>query len=235
MRRLRPRIQCVAPTDATVLILGERGTGKELVAHAIQQASRRRDRTFVAVDCAALSSELLASELFGHERGAFTGAVDRSVGLVRATDGGTLFLDEVGDLSPAAQAMLLRVLQEREVRPVGHTRTVPVDVRIVAATNKDLLSAAAGGMFRADALDRLREFVITVQRQGRVRRGPSEERARAYVLVREGLRRARTTSDDAHRRCRPPLRARRDDLRVLVAHFLAPQTARHARRATRDA
>jgi DNA-binding NtrC family response regulator len=189
MRRLRHRIQCVAPTDATVLILGERGTGKELVARAIQQASRRRERPFVAVNCAALSSELLASELFGHERGAFTGAVDRSGGLIRAAEGGTLFLDEVGDLSPAAQAMLLRVLQEREVRPVGSTRTVSVDVRIVAATNKDLVSAVAGGTFRADVLDRLSEFVIDV----------------------------------------PPLRARRDDLRVLVAHFLARQAARHAR------
>jgi transcriptional regulator with GAF, ATPase, and Fis domain len=189
MQRLRHRIRCVAPTDATVLILGERGTGKELVAQAIHQASRRRDRAFVAVNCAALSSELFASELFGHERGAFTGAVDRSVGLVRAADGGTLFLDEVGDLSPATQAMLLRVLQEREVRPVGSTRTMPVDVRIVAATNKDLLSAAPGGIFRADALDRLREFVITV----------------------------------------PPLRDRRDDLRRLVAHFLARQSARHGR------
>jgi DNA-binding NtrC family response regulator len=162
MRALRRRIERVAPTDATVLILGERGTGKELVARALQRGSGRRAGPFVTINCGALPRELLASELFGHERGAFTGALERKRGLVTEAAGGTLFLDEIGDLSLEAQAMLLRFLQEREVRPLGSTRTVTVDVRVLAATNRNLDEAIARREFRADLYDRLAEIVIRV-------------------------------------------------------------------------
>ena len=162
IERLRRQIEQVAPTDATVLIVGERGTGKELVAEAVQRGSRRRDRPFVKVNCAAVPTELLASELFGHERGAFTGALQRTPGLVIAAAGGTLLLDEVGDLPLPAQAMLLRFLQEREVRRVGATRTCRVDVRIIAATNKDLTAEIGATRFRADVYDRLAEVVLAV-------------------------------------------------------------------------
>jgi two-component system NtrC family response regulator len=159
---LRRLIARVAPTNATVLILGERGTGKELVARAIQQASRRRDKPFVIVNCAALPTDLLAGELFGHERGAFTGAVQRSAGLLAAADGGTVLFDEIGDLSPQGQAMLLRFLQEREIRSLGKTTTSRVDVRVIAATNADLAEAVSRKTFRADFYDRLAEVVVKV-------------------------------------------------------------------------
>ncbi|MGH7331921.1 MAG: sigma 54-interacting transcriptional regulator [Candidatus Rokuibacteriota bacterium] len=160
LRELLGRIEMAAPTEATVLIRGERGTGKELVANAIRDGSRRRTGPFIKVNCAALPGELLASELFGHERGAFTGAHDRQEGLLAAAQGGTLFLDEIGDLSSAGQAMLLRFLQEREVRPIGARRASRVDVRVIAATNREL--AGARGEFRADLYDRLREVVVEV-------------------------------------------------------------------------
>ena len=162
VRRLVDRIERVAPTEATVLIQGERGTGKELVAAAIHEASRRRRQPYVTLNCAALPAELLASELFGHERGAFTGAVQRQPGLLVAADTGTVLLDEVGDLSPNGQAMLLRFLQEREVRPLGAARAVRLDVRVIAATNRDLETAVARNEFRADLYDRLAEVVVTV-------------------------------------------------------------------------
>ena len=150
----------VAPTAATVLVLGESGTGKELIARAIHEHSPRRAGRFVAVDCASLGDALLESELFGHVRGAFTGAVGASPGLFVEADGGTIFLDEIGDVSPAMQARLLRVLQERQVRPVGGTRWTPVDVRIVAATHRDLAAEVAAGRFRQDLYYRLQ--VVTV-------------------------------------------------------------------------
>jgi transcriptional regulator with GAF, ATPase, and Fis domain len=162
MRALLRKIERVGPSDATVLILGERGTGKELVAHALVAASPRRGRPFVTVNCAALPAELLASELFGHERGAFTGATERRAGLLRAADGGTVFLDEVGDLSGQGQAMLLRALQEGEIRSLGSAVTTRVDIRVIAATNRDLRQAIAHGQFRPDLYDRLNEVVLAV-------------------------------------------------------------------------
>jgi DNA-binding NtrC family response regulator len=202
---LRATIARVAPTEATVLILGERGTGKELVAREIQQQSRRRDAPFVTVNCAAIPTDLVASELFGHERGAFTGATERAVGLLRAADHGTVFLDEIGDLPLPAQAMLLRFLEEGEVRPLGSPRAMEVDVRIVAATNKDLTRAAACGDFRADLLDRLREFVIDVR--------PLRERPDDIPLLADAF-----LARHRHRHGRPMPRLTRAALRALVEY-----------------
>ncbi len=185
VQRLRRLIRRVGPTEATVLIVGERGSGKELVADALQEGSGRRP--YVKVNCAAIQPDLLASELFGHERGAFTGALERKPGLLAAADGGTLFLDEVGDLSLAAQAMLLRFLEDGEVRPVGSTQTFHTEVRLLAATNKDLTGEMTRKRFRADLYDRLSEVVLEV----------------------------------------PPLRERREDIPLLVGHFLVLYSQRH--------
>jgi formate hydrogenlyase transcriptional activator len=162
MKAVRLAVRQVAPTESTVLILGETGTGKELVARAIHQLSPRRDRLLVAVNCAALAPGVIASELFGHEQGAFTGATKRRLGRFELAHQGTLFLDEVGELPPDTQVMLLRVLQERVIERVGGQGPVPVDVRVIAATHQDLTAALGAGRFRADLFFRLNVFPITV-------------------------------------------------------------------------
>ncbi|HJT68484.1 MAG TPA: sigma 54-interacting transcriptional regulator [Pyrinomonadaceae bacterium] len=155
MQRVYQFISKIAPTDATVLIGGESGTGKELAARAIHRNSKRAQKPFMAVNCAALSESLLETELFGHERGAFTGAIAQKKGRVEIADGGTVFLDEIGELTPPLQVKLLRVLQEREFERVGGTLTIKVDVRVIAATNKNLENAMAAGEFRHDLYYRL--------------------------------------------------------------------------------
>jgi transcriptional regulator with GAF, ATPase, and Fis domain len=162
LNAVRRSVAQVAPTDATVLILGETGTGKELVARSIHDQSPRRDRAFVPVSCAALAPGIITSELFGHEAGAFTGAVKRRIGRFEAADGGSLFLDEVGEMPAEAQALLLRALQERVIERVGGGDALPVDVRIIAATNRDLGAEVQGGRFRSDLYFRLNVFPITV-------------------------------------------------------------------------
>jgi formate hydrogenlyase transcriptional activator len=189
-RRALHQAEIVAPSDTTVLIRGETGTGKEVIARAIHRLSPRRERPFVAVNCGALSPELVASELFGHEKGAFTGAVQRKPGRLELADGGTLFLDEVGDLPADVQVKLLRVLQEREFERVGGTQTIKANLRVVAATNRDLDEARAAGRFRDDLYYRLNVFPVST----------------------------------------PPLRERREDIELLVAHFAARHAAKVGRR-----
>ena len=155
MERLLEQAGMVAQSDVSVLINGQSGTGKEIVAQAIHNASPRRDKPFVAINCGALPEQLLESELFGHTRGAFTGAVSNREGLFQAAEGGTLFLDEIGDMPVALQVKLLRVLQERKVRPLGSNRDIDIDVRIISATHRDLPKAMARGEFREDLFYRL--------------------------------------------------------------------------------
>jgi formate hydrogenlyase transcriptional activator len=154
------QVEKVAPTDSTVLISGETGTGKELIARAVHKRSNRSARAFIRVNCGAISPSLIASELFGHEKGAFTGALQRRIGRFEAADGGTIFLDEIGDLSIEVQIALLRVLQEREFERVGSNQPLPIDVRVLAATNRDLKSAVNAGTFRQDLFYRLNVFPI---------------------------------------------------------------------------
>jgi two-component system response regulator GlrR len=173
-------IDQVADTDTTVLVCGETGTGKELVARAVHKRSRRADSMLVKVNCAALSSDLIESELFGHEKGAFTGATRAHKGLFQAAEGGTLLLDEIGDMPMRLQVKLLRVLQEDHVRPVGATESIPVDVRVISATHRDLREMMAEGTFREDLYYRLNVVNIHI----------------------------------------PTLDERRDDIPLLVSHFL---------------
>jgi DNA-binding NtrC family response regulator len=162
MQQALAQAQRVAQSQATVLLLGESGTGKELFAHAIHTWSTRQEHPFLAVNCAALTKELLESELFGHEKGAFTGATQLKKGKIELAQGGSVFLDEVGDMALELQVKLLRFLQEREIERVGGTRTIPVDTRIIAATNRDLVEAIRAGHFREDLYYRLNVVAITL-------------------------------------------------------------------------
>jgi len=156
------QVSKVASSDSTILILGETGTGKELIARAIHKRSKRADRAFIGVNCGAIPPSLMASELFGHEKGAFTGATQRRLGRFESANGGTIFLDEIGDLSGEIQIALLRVLQEREIERVGGNHSIPVDVRVLAATHRDLNALVAEGRFREDLLYRLNVVPIVV-------------------------------------------------------------------------
>jgi two-component system nitrogen regulation response regulator NtrX len=177
LQKVQQAIRRAAPTNATVLIVGESGAGKELVARAIHRNSNRRDETFVQVNCAAIPEELIESELFGHEKGSFTGATEKQIGKFELAHKGTIFLDEVGDMSLRTQAKVLRVLQEGEVERIGSQKTITVDVRVIAATNKDLEAAIAKGEFREDLFFRLSVIPIAVP--------PLRERAEDIpVLVR---------------------------------------------------
>src|ERR1700734_964649 len=160
LKSVLQEVSLVAPTDSTVLIFGETGTGKELIARAIHAKSKRSTRPFIRVNCAAIPPSLIASELFGHEKGAFTGALQRRLGRFEAANGGTIFLDEIGELPMETQITLLRVLQEREIERVGSSQSIPVDVRIIAATNRNLKAAVADGTFRRDMFYRLNVFPI---------------------------------------------------------------------------
>jgi formate hydrogenlyase transcriptional activator len=162
IRNILTQVTKVAPSDSTVLVLGETGTGKELIARAIHKRSKRSSRAFITVNCAAIPASLIASELFGHEKGAFTGALQRRLGRFELADGGTIFLDEIGDLPAETQIALLRVLQEGEIERVGGSQSISVDVRVLAATNRDLKAAMAAGTFRQDLFYRLNVFPIQV-------------------------------------------------------------------------
>ena len=193
MRRVFETIQKVAETDLTVLVRGESGTGKELVAQALHHRSPRRDRPFVAVNCAAISRELVESELFGHEKGAFTGADARRVGRFEAADGGTIFLDEIGDMPLETQSKVLRVLQERSFERVGGTKTIEADVRVVAATHRDLEAEVKRGRFREDLYYRLRvvEIALPPLRQRPEDIAPLVERFLDQLATRLGRERRR--------------------------------------------
>lgn len=180
MKQLMKMIDRVAPTPATVLVLGESGTGKELIAHAVHERSNRKNKPFVAINCGALRETLLESELFGHEKGSFTGAYNRKIGLAEAANGGTLFLDEIGELSPGIQAKLLRFIQEGEIFRVGGKDPIKVDIRLISATNRELDQEVANNNFREDLYYRINTITVHA----------------------------------------PPLRRRKEDIPLLVEHFL---------------
>jgi transcriptional regulator with GAF, ATPase, and Fis domain len=196
MKQLIGLVERVAASDATVLIVGESGTGKELLARTLHRLGPRAERPFVAFDCSALAPSLLEAELFGHEKGAFTGAVKARRGLFREAHGGTIFLDEIGDIAPAVQNKLLRVLQEREIKPVGGDQVVKVDVRVLAATNKDLKAMVARGEFREDLYWRL--AVVPVQVPPLRERRDDIPILAAYILARRAGA-AKTGAGDAQR------------------------------------
>jgi formate hydrogenlyase transcriptional activator len=166
LRKVLAQVAKVAPVDSTVLIFGETGTGKELIARAIHKRSKRSSRVFIRVNCAAIPSSLIASELFGHEKGAFTGALQRRLGRFELADGGTIFLDEIGELPAETQISLLRVLQEREFERVGSSQPISVNARVLAATNRDLKAAVGAGTFREDLFYRLNVFPIQIPSLG---------------------------------------------------------------------
>jgi DNA-binding NtrC family response regulator len=195
MERIARVIRKVAATDATVLILGESGTGKDLVARAIHAYSERAGAPFVPVNCGAIPAELLESEMFGHERGAFTGASAPRTGLFPLAHGGTIFLDEVSEMSPPLQVKLLRVLQDREVRPVGGDRLLRVDVRVVAASNRNLAAQVAAGRFREDLFYRLDVIPVTMPAL-RERRSDIPQLV-LHFLAQHARRRPLSVSDDA--------------------------------------
>src|ERR1700683_3621558 len=192
LRRVLGLVRAVAPTDATVLITGETGTGKELIAEAIHKCSERRNGPFVKVNCAAIPAGLLESELFGHERGAYTGAVARSTGRFERANRGTLFLDEIGDLPLELQPKLLRVVKKKQFERLGGTATIHTDVRVICATHRNLAEMVDEHQFRSDLFYRLRVFPIAL----------------------------------------PPLRERREDIRLLVQHFAMDYAARLHKRIT---
>jgi transcriptional regulator with GAF, ATPase, and Fis domain len=199
MKKIVDLINRVAPTDATVLILGETGTGKELVARAIHAQSSRKNNPLISVNCAAFADNLIESELFGHEKGAFTGALRLKKGLIEAANDGTLFLDEIGDLPFEAQANLLRVLQENEIRRVGSTKTIKVNVRILIATHKDLKQMVSDKLFREDLYYRLNVFELNLPPL-RERAGDTQQLANAILtkMCRRIHRKAIQFSDEAY-------------------------------------
>jgi len=192
MQELYNLLDRISPSDSTVLVQGENGTGKELVSRAIHESSERRDRKFVVTNCSAFNDNLLDSELFGHKRGAFTGAVSDKAGLFEIADAGTFFLDEIGDMSPALQVKVLRVLQDGTFTRVGDTDTRKVDVRVICATNRDLSAMVAAGQFREDLYYRIHVLTVTL----------------------------------------PPLRDRREDVPLLIEHFLARHRRSRPKRLT---
>jgi transcriptional regulator with GAF, ATPase, and Fis domain len=212
MRKVFEFIRRVAPTDSTVLVQGESGTGKELVAHAIHRNSPRAEQPFVAINCAAIAETLLESELFGHEKGAFTGAVAQKKGKVEVAEGGTLFLDEISELAPGLQAKLLRVLQEREFERLGGTRSIKLDIRVVAATNKSLPDAVKAGAFRNDLFYRLNVVVITMP--------PLRERREDISLL------ANHSVAKASRKCGMRLKALSPEALACLMHYDWPGNVR---------
>ncbi len=221
MQRLRARVTRLLPTTVPVLIQGETGTGKELLARAIHGGGPRRHGPFVPVNCGALAAELIDAELFGHERGAFTGAVTRRRGRAAEADGGTLFLDEIGELAAVLQCKLLRLLQEGEVQRVGADRPVAVDVRVVAATNRDLWALVERGLFRADCYYRLSGVVVEVP--------PLRDREQDVVLLAD-----RIAGTIARAVGRPAL-GLGDEARAVLAGYAWPGNVRELENVVREA